>query len=122
MVVDEQNYLAEHPGSADQVASGTYASALDHFVRSGETADHAAFPLLRELRSALQAQLGVEIPIVSLRAYVVSLAQGHTANIGPAVKHGLTAIPKSKGRTNGSGNGVHPPHHAQPNRSMVSRV
>ena len=122
LVVDEQCYLAERHDTADQVASGDYASALDHFIRSGETADRAGFPLLRELRSALQTQLGVQIPMVSLRAYVVSLAQGHTANVGPPVANGLTPVPKSKGRTNGHGNGAHPPHHTQPNRSIVSRL
>lgn len=112
-VIDEQNYLADHPGAAEKVSSGVYMSALDHFIRSGEVDGDAEFPLLHDLKSALQAQFQVGIPITSLRAYVASLAPGRAAST-IAVTNEPRSAPSNKGRTNG--NGAHHPQRAVANR------
>ena len=120
VIVDEQNYLAERPTAAEQVSSGLYVSPLDHFMRSGEADGDADFPLLRELKSALQTLLGVEVPIISLRPYLRSLAQGH-ASQSVAMVHGPSSTPLAPDKINGngSGNGKHPPRRASASRPVA---
>jgi glycosyltransferase involved in cell wall biosynthesis len=101
LVVDEQSYLATQPDAAEQVSTGLYKSALDHFVRSAGAKGDEIFPLLHELKSALRTLMGVEIPIASLRPYVISLAQGHVAT-STTTNESLLPV-TSKPRTNGSG-------------------
>ena len=97
MVVDEQCYLNDHPDAAQLISDGELTSAMDHFVRAMETPDPRDFALLRGLKVALQAKLGVELPITSLRAYMLSLAQGQVAR---------RDLPQTGRRLNG-GNGVY---------------
>lgn len=75
-IVDETTYLASHPAVQDAVAAGDVSSGLAHWMHAGDSADPAAFPLLRALRVALQSALGVEVAIGSLRHYIGLLAQG----------------------------------------------
>jgi glycosyltransferase involved in cell wall biosynthesis len=116
LVVDEQNYLVVQPDAAEQVSSGVYKSALDHFNRCAGAVSNDSFPLLYELKSALQALMGVEIPIVSLRAYVMSLAQGHVATPAKTGEAPGTSKPRS------SGNGMHLSRRAVAAHTISTRV
>jgi glycosyltransferase involved in cell wall biosynthesis len=116
LVVDEQHYLAARPDAAEQVSAGVFKSALDHCIRCAEAVSHDSFPLLRELKSALQALMGVEIPIVSLRPYVTSLAQGHVATPATTAEPPVTAMPRS------NGNGVHVSRRAGPAHTASARA
>jgi hypothetical protein len=118
VIVDEQNYLAERPTAMEQVSSGIYTSALDHFLRSGEADSDAGFPLLRELRSALRVLLVVEVPIISLRPYLQSLAQGHASETAGATMRRSAPLAHDKAKSNGGGNGKHPPRRALAVRSV----
>lgn len=74
-IVDEKLYVAERGDVAEQLASGAYASPLEHYLISGDAHDRSAFPLLRELSLAIRAEFSVEVPLVSLRAYLEVLAK-----------------------------------------------
>jgi hypothetical protein len=75
-IVDETTYLASNPSAKDGIAAGTARSGLEHWTKAGDSNDPASFTLLRKLRLALQAELGVEVPIHSFRQYIGLLAQG----------------------------------------------
>jgi hypothetical protein len=71
MIVDEQVYLGANPDVADAVATEKFSSALDHFTRAGQEEGRSGFGTLSKVKDTLQAHLGVEVPITSLRQYIM---------------------------------------------------
>ena len=108
LVVDEQSYLAAQPDAAEQVSAGLYKSVLDHFIHSVEVKGDEDFLLLHELKSALKTLMGVDIPIVSLRPYVISLAQGHVATPTKTKEPLLPPASNTQSKGNGMQISTHP--------------
>jgi glycosyltransferase involved in cell wall biosynthesis len=81
LIVDEQTYHAADASVAEAISHGACISALDHFVRAGETQNDAGFSLLREIKAALHRQVGIDVPLTSLHQYVQSLAQDGTGQV-----------------------------------------
>jgi hypothetical protein len=71
MIVDEQVYLGANPDVADAVATENFSSALDHFTHAGQEEGRSGFGTLSKVKDTLQAHLGVEVPITSLRQYIM---------------------------------------------------
>jgi hypothetical protein len=116
-VVDEQTYLTLVPATQIGTPNGSYASALDHFVRVGAGDGNGGFRHLRELKAALRGQLGVVVPITSLRQYVLSLARGSVVVDDTSALHVVSAPPVEKV----PGNGAHPPPAPRGIRPVVAR-
>jgi GT2 family glycosyltransferase len=76
---DQESYLAANPDVAEAVTDGEYTSALDHYARLGQRQGRMGFESLYEIRQALRAQTGVDIPITSLLQYILSIQNGQDA-------------------------------------------
>jgi GT2 family glycosyltransferase len=103
LIVDEQTYHAADASVAEAISNGACISALDHFVRTGETQNDAGFSLLREIKTALHRQVGIDVPLTSLHQYVLSLAEGGTAKDDDITRY---AVAKTTGSET-HGNGTH---------------
>jgi hypothetical protein len=109
LIVDEQTYLAGDASVAEAISQGGVASALDHFIRAGgEPVSDASFRLLREVKTALHTLLGVDVPITSLRQYVMSLARGGVAQDETAVAAAVVASAGRRARGNGTHQSLSP--------------
>jgi glycosyltransferase involved in cell wall biosynthesis len=84
-VIDETLYLANHEEVGGLVANGKYASALDHFLRSGDR-DPSGFQQMQALGLALRAEMGANLPIASLRPYLVTLGAGEAPRVTESVR------------------------------------
>jgi len=82
LIIDERLYLSDDESIEDLISNGTFVSALDHFIRAGESQDKRGFELLRGIKTDLYAQVSVDVPLTSLCQYVRSLAQGQAADAG----------------------------------------
>jgi hypothetical protein len=90
LAIDETNYLALNPEVATQIQAGAIASALDHFARVADR-DATGFTQMRALRAALHAETGANLPISSIRSYLVSLKASADSHDGIAVP--IDALP-----------------------------
>jgi glycosyltransferase involved in cell wall biosynthesis len=86
-VIDEALYLANNAEVSALVANGKYASSLDHFLRASDR-DPSGFQQMQTLGLALRAEMGANLPIASLRPYLVTLGGGEAPRIAASPKSG----------------------------------
>jgi GT2 family glycosyltransferase len=101
LVIDEQAYLAADPSVADLVARAVYRSGLDHFVRAGQVPEKSGFGLLRDIKSALNMIVSVDIPITELQNHVRSLARRQAAVADQIVTYAAVEAVDPKPKSNG---------------------
>jgi GT2 family glycosyltransferase len=79
---DEEAYLRANQDVALAVSGGKFPAALDHFAYAGQKEGRPGFETVREIQQALQAHLGVDVPVTSLRQ---SIPSGQKVQRVPAV-------------------------------------
>jgi hypothetical protein len=71
-LVDEKAYLTANSDVADAVSKNEFTSALDHFALAGQGEGRPGFATLLGMKQVVLAHLGADVPISSLRHYILS--------------------------------------------------
>jgi glycosyltransferase involved in cell wall biosynthesis/GT2 family glycosyltransferase len=118
-LLEEKAYLAANPDVADAVSKNEFTSALDHFVLAGDREGRPGFAILLGIKQMLLAHLGVEVPISSMRHYILTHLQSQD---GRPVSNGGLRNPIHPDRGSKRANAIRRPQVASAGRAAKAAL